>query len=537
MSKLAVLLLTTWVLRAYCLNPWNISSQSFSRMISHSTVVADDWLYIDGGMYFTTGDNQSDQQKTLNGTLLISLSKGWTNSTVPIHYVEKPSDFYPIKSPGLWWDPISKTMISFGGEPFFETPQYIWAFSPDGNGGGSWREEYGSKDPLWNTFTRPGQAMIAASPSKGYSLGGTETPPDPKAQESWAVSGMVTLDFANTTWDNITTIGAYSQNGFGFSGGGHYIPTFGRAGILVFLGGQAPPSAQPPSTPALRPMENITIFDIFHQKWYSLNATGDIPQQRMDFCITGQTWNRSDSYEIYIYGGWTGQRGLSNNPDSSNVYILSIPQFRWFRAVSFAPPRAGSSCQVIGERQMLSVGGWDPTATNFSTPADPLTYGLGVFDMMELQWTSGYNASAGAYKRPEPVNHGPVPMSWYNNSDQPELESLFFTNYTSSNYSSSSKPSRRIAGGTVGGITILIGIAAAFYFLGKRRRQRKATLETTKLMGQAETAIHPSDPSRNTVPELGPPVPELGPPVPWEMDSSQVPIPAGPDQYRGGATA
>jgi hypothetical protein len=229
---------------------------------------------------------------------LIDLSKDWTNSSVPIHYVEKPSDFYPIKTPALWWYPRSKTMISFGGEPFFDTPQYIWAFSPDDNGGGSWLEKYGPKDPLWNTFSRPGQALVAASPATGYSLGGTEMSFDTNGPESWAVPGMVTFDFLTGTWNNITTTGAYSQNGFGLSGGAHYVPTFGKAGILVFIGGQVPPSDQLPSTPTLRPMEQITIFDIFSQGWYSQNATGDIPQQRMDFCITGQNWNLSNTYEM-----------------------------------------------------------------------------------------------------------------------------------------------------------------------------------------------------------------------------------------------
>jgi hypothetical protein len=53
---------------------------------------------------------------------------------------------------------------------------------------------------------------------------------------------------------------------------------------------------------------------------------------------------------------------------------------------------------------MLTVGGWDPTATNSSTPPDPFTYGLGIFDMTALQWTSGYNASAPSYRRAAVIN-------------------------------------------------------------------------------------------------------------------------------------
>jgi len=46
---------------------------------------------------------------------------------------------------------------------------------------------------------------------------------------------------------------------------------------------------------------------------------------------------------------------------------------------------------------MLTIGGFDPTAANDSTP-DPFIYGLGIFDMTEWTWTAGYVADAKPYE-------------------------------------------------------------------------------------------------------------------------------------------
>jgi hypothetical protein len=58
----------------------------------------------------------------------------------------------------------------------------------------------------------------------------------------------------------------------------------------------------------------------------------------------------------------------------------------------------------VGNRQLLSAGGWDPTSSAAYATTDPWTYGLGIFDMTELSWGSRYNADAAPYVRSEAVN-------------------------------------------------------------------------------------------------------------------------------------
>jgi hypothetical protein len=91
------------------------------------------------------------------------------------------------------------------------------------------------------------------------------------------------------------------------------------------------------------------------------------------------------------------------------IFILSLPAFRWFRAPYEARhPRHRHTCHVAGQRHLLSIGGLDPTYTGpfggyeFDTP-DPFPQGLGLFDMTRLNWTMYLNVSAAAYEQSVPV--------------------------------------------------------------------------------------------------------------------------------------
>lgn len=103
-----------------------------------------------------------------------------------------------------------------------------------------------------------------------------------------------------------------------------------------------------------------------------------------------------------MYGGWGVSDG-TDDTDSSNVYILMLPAFRWIRVTGSAPSRADSSCQLVGNRQMLSVGGWDTTFTADVT-AETWPYGLGLFDITALSWSTNYDAKAEPYVRSDVVS-------------------------------------------------------------------------------------------------------------------------------------
>jgi hypothetical protein len=111
-----------------------------------------------------------------------------------------------------------------------------------------------------------------------------------------------------------------------------------------------------------------------------------------------------------VFGGSTNLTiDVADADDSGylDVFILSMPAFRWFK--TNAPTesrRANHFCQVIGQSQMLVIGGRDPSHDPSSddsfwpNDADPWTRGLNIFDMTALKWTNMYNANTKNYKQP-----------------------------------------------------------------------------------------------------------------------------------------
>src|SRR5437773_1448897 len=103
----------------------------------------------------------------------------------------------------------------------------------------------------------------------------------------------------------------------------------------------------------------------------------------------------------FLFGGATRtQQDKLFSPDFGDVFILSLPAFQWFRVSnSTTQMRSGHYCQVIGGRQMLVIGG----GSSQDGVPELWANGLGIYDMTALKWTSGYDASAKPYVRPELV--------------------------------------------------------------------------------------------------------------------------------------
>jgi hypothetical protein len=110
----------------------------------------------------------------------------------------------------------------------------------------------------------------------------------------------------------------------------------------------------------------------------------------------------------FVYGGSTNETFDLNNADNPgylNVYTLSLPAFHWFQSTSTTPVRrACHTCSVIGNRQMVSIGGRLPSSVDtLGLEQDPWTSGIGVFDMTAFAWVDHYNAAAETYEQPDMV--------------------------------------------------------------------------------------------------------------------------------------
>ena len=107
----------------------------------------------------------------------------------------------------------------------------------------------------------------------------------------------------------------------------------------------------------------------------------------------------------------------AENTVLDEVWVLSLPAFVWVKANYTAQQtRILHTCQVVGNRQLLSVGGHDPNDSKYGYwSRDPWQQGLGIFDLTEMAWTSSYNTNAAPYNTPQVIK------DWYNKNSLPDF--------------------------------------------------------------------------------------------------------------------
>lgn len=97
---------------------------------------------------------------------------------------------------------------------------------------------------------------------------------------------------------------------------------------------------------------------------------------------------------------------MSNSTITSDgdVYVLSLPSFRWIRVVDGGDLRIEHKCQLAGKHTMLAIGGLIPYGSEEFKPkpstCDSGTFqnGIGIFDLNEHDWLFNYDADDGEYK-------------------------------------------------------------------------------------------------------------------------------------------
>ena len=362
----------------------------------------------------------------VNYTLTLDLSLSWARNP-EITTIAKSSDGVPILYDGsLWTDDRSGTIYSFGGlVPINLTDPGTNLYARDSGGWRTVPQGQGEAAPSPSSI-RPAGASSTFGNGVGYMLGGFIIRGEYGQQ--WPLPGLLSYNMTSNSWLNISSA-PISPFGTSLLSRLEFIPNFGSEGVMIAMGGQySDKQSKPWSSSGDHgggnfSFSNITIFDIASKNWYWQTATGDIPSPRSLFCSTGAESNEG-TYEVFVYGGNTNgfyfgdvnatEQTLQAQNALNGVYILSLPGFVWFKANdTSAQPRTMHSCNTVGNRQMASVGGLNPTLywmSAFNDTKDNFYDGIGIFDMVELQWKSGYDAQAAPYTISRPIRE------WYNNS-------------------------------------------------------------------------------------------------------------------------
>ena len=486
-----------------------------------TSVVAGSQLYIAGGEYYNYTDGSGPFVYDVPQDIIVDLSQSWTNATIPSTLVSRGA-IPSVRRPMLWYDEGTNKIYRYGGWPYAEDGTYsqsLWSLDMSDAASGGWSSTTSTGTTgLDNDSRAPGGSAYTFANSTFYALGGST--PDYQT----ALQGFLKYDDTTGAWTNDSSVGATST-GYWAMAAAAAAPGFGTAGYLVFVGGTSSESTPGVTTSTLLiNLSLITLYDLDSGTWYQQSATGDIPSSRSAFCSVFAS--TADTFEIFIYGGSIDSTTDASNPNDTgflNVYVLSLPAFRWFKSTeSTSTRRANHHCTVIGNRQMISVGSTNPSGGGLGLTADPWNDGIGVFDMTALRWSDSYDATAAEYESPDVVKQyyssNYTTPKWSN----PTLAAVFGAQTSLSTEptasaggpSTSSRPSSSaslsvsgpnvgaIAGGVVGGVVLVAAIAIGAFCFRRRHRgkQRLANDDQNWVQGQT----HPVDTKDQTLISLGP---------------------------------
>ena len=161
-------------------------------------------------------------------------------------------------------------------------------------------------------------------------------------------------------------------------------------------------------------MDFIEVYDLEYKDWgnYQLataaNASNSIPKPRLVPCSIIARAKDGSSYNIYMFGGLSLVSKLFRYSD---VWVLSIPSFKWFlvdtklSTMWVTPPGyVGMTCHIVGGgSKMLVYGGRESGVSDLISEfnCDDKT-GVHVFDMTKLTWEKDYDPN-GEYQVPKEI--------------------------------------------------------------------------------------------------------------------------------------
>ncbi|PGG99577.1 hypothetical protein GX51_06226 [Blastomyces parvus] len=407
---------------------------------------------------------------------------------------------------------------------------WMWAYNAKA---GTWSQAVinGGKLNLETRFA--GLSAVAPESNLSFFSGGWDIP----------ITGTLVFnatDSTNLQWTNVTKVDGDDAVGEPrIANGGMDYVRLGKKGMLVAFGGYdtAKKSTNETRTSRdFRAMDKIGVFDIDSSTWYvdryEIEATGDIPTPRTAFCTAVSSAPDDSSFQVHMYGGRS--RTWENATSYNDLYVLTLPSFRWIRAPTTGLEpwdvsgvgRDSHKCVTWKDGEMLVVGGTprrnDKPQKGCSGNYPPLR----VLDTSRFRWEKQFDRDT-KYTVPKIVSDvvggdgtGKATLKepeggWPNS----KVESMFAqtvprrpditekplpadptgTPQPTAPPSEEKKSSNAgaIAGGVVGGIGGVAVIAAAIFFL--RRSKRKKTpvdrFNASPAVPTAPSVYYPDPPS------------------------------------------
>ncbi|KAH7095948.1 hypothetical protein FB567DRAFT_566508 [Paraphoma chrysanthemicola] len=178
-----------------------------------------------------------------------------------------------------------------------------------------------------------------------------------------------------------------------------YLHRLGKKGGFVLFGGSHlhPENMTSDSWGTMASLDTIHIFDIASLDtspngiWYTQRTNGRTPPQRQDTCTVPIMSQDNTNYHIYM------SSGRSPSTIHDDVWVLSLPQFRWTQVFEGKRPNYGCTCHLAGNKQMLMLGGMVGHDSCESSPH------VTLYDMTNLKFMQSYVLDDDAFRVPKSV--------------------------------------------------------------------------------------------------------------------------------------
>ena len=182
----------------------------------------------------------------------------------------------------LWADDVNKRFYLFGGEYYQSAPTAFNLYSYDAIN--NWWDSFGPPQQTSISSVSYGAGVAVSDRGVGYYYGGwlSNNSVPGWSGDPIATSGLIRYNMDSNTWTNNTGPDSVRRA----EGSMNYIPA-GDGGMLIYFGGVTDPYVN--GTVVGQPMDQIFIYDILSNKWYTQNTTGTTPQMRRRFC-SGVAW-------------------------------------------------------------------------------------------------------------------------------------------------------------------------------------------------------------------------------------------------------
>ncbi|RPA75395.1 hypothetical protein BJ508DRAFT_418142 [Ascobolus immersus RN42] len=375
----------------------------------HMSTVINNKIYIIGGFIQETkriahSDPRQSRMntRTINNPdlLVLDLTKsGRLQGSLPYMATRYPlPQFVPIVKWGSFISPNSSTLVLSHGEPVpyttvsstnhsereadhsFESGG-VYEFHIPSN---SWRQ-FGLVvvNNVINTYSiTRGASVWASAGERGILLGGRFHPGISHTRTTYEYYKALNMDFGMWSETEGDAIGKNLEFPALVS-----VPYVGEKGILVATGGTL---GDDPG--AALDLQEVDVHDVAAGKWYkqaTSSASSIFPDPRHHHCMVSVRYGGTTS--VIVMGGTPRTYSESNKTAMNDIWLLSLPSFKWVELGTFPGGigRESMTCESVGLGRYVLVLGGEKGGSNFSQPCDE-DEGVMLFDLETLEWTKEY---------------------------------------------------------------------------------------------------------------------------------------------------